>query len=127
MAYGAPESAAAAAAAVSAGPFYLAGSPYSTGLRDASTPYNMGWSSDSSQQLYRTQSSDKDKDKKQACSGLLIATSTLVVVAVLAIAAVAAYLGGKSVFIVRHHRISFVFHLLAPFVKYSENQRVRNS
>ena len=57
------------------------------------------WGSDSSQQLYRGQNSNLDgrkRDKKQVCSGLLIATSTLVFLAVLAIAAVAAYLGGKS-------------------------------
>jgi len=86
------------------GAFYLGGSPYSTSLRDqgmampapaAAYSAGFGWAgSDSSQQLYRNSSlGSKDKDKKRVCSVLLIATSTLVVMAVLAIAATAAYLG----------------------------------
>lgn len=101
-------------------PFYLGGSPYSTAMRPDADPapsavlggvgvgYGaglMGWSgsSDSSQQLYRHSSaslggSSREKDKKQVCSALLITTAALVVMAVLAIAAVAAYLGGRSFF-----------------------------
>jgi hypothetical protein len=81
------------------GGVYISGSPYSTSVRDqpasGSIPAYSMWGSDSSQ-LYRTGSGGKDqKDKKQVCSTLLITTAALVVMAVLAIAAVAAYLGGK--------------------------------
>ena len=54
------------------------------------------WGSDSSQ-LYRPGSGSKDQnEKKQVCSTLLITTATLIVLAILALAAVAAYLGGNQ-------------------------------
>ena len=104
----------------------MGGSPYSTSLRDqgiampapaAAYSAGFGWAgSDSSQQLYRNSSlGSKDKDKKRVCSVLLIATSTLVVMAVLAIAATAAYLGGE-----------FHEHRLAPDL-HSENASPTNS
>lgn len=79
------------------GGVYISGSPYSTSVIDhpatGSVPAYSMWGSDSSQ-LYRPGSGGKDvSEKKQVCSTLLITTAALVVMAVLAIAAVAAYLG----------------------------------
>jgi hypothetical protein len=87
------------------GGVYVSGSPYSTSVRDqpvsGSIPAYSMWGSDSSQ-LYRPGSGGKDpKDKKQVCSTLLITTATLVVLAVLGIAAVAAYLGGNKFYVTR--------------------------
>lgn len=82
------------------GGVYISGSPYSTSVIDhpatGSVPAYSMWGSDSSQ-LYRPGSGGKDvSEKKQVCSTLLITTAALVVMAVLAIAAVAAYLGGMN-------------------------------
>ena len=79
----------------------IGGSPYSTSLRDQpitnSVPAYSVWGSDSSQ-LYRPSSSGKlKKGDKQVCSSLLLITASLVVMAVLGIAALAAYLGGKVI------------------------------
>lgn len=82
---------------------YIGGSPYSTTLREhplttSSIPAYSMWGSDSSQ-LYRASvgSSKAGKEKKQVCSTLLMTTAALVVMSILAIAAVAAYLGGKFI------------------------------
>jgi len=78
-------------------PSYVSGSPYSISLPDQpmsnSVPAYSIWGSDSSQ-LYRSSPIKKNK-QRQACSTVLIATVASVACTVLAIAAIAAYLGGK--------------------------------
>jgi len=82
-------------------------SAYSSGLLDgmqAALPaaYSVWGSSDSSQ-LYAGQK--KKGNARRNCSAVLIATATLVLLGVLAIAAVAAYLGGFSTTYHSHHPI----------------------